>query len=155
MRELVSTKVASFDPSDVVTTSEFGTLEQISYRELVFRYASISDKLMCGSAWLASMLFGASLPAFTLIFGEMIDSIGANSGFESLGTQAKWMLFIGAGVYVFSFFQVSLFSIFAENISHKVKINYFRACLAKDAAWFDENNPTEMAAKIAKETLAI
>jgi hypothetical protein len=49
------------------------------------------------------MMFGAALPGFTLIFGEMIDSIGGN-GFDSLGTQAKWMLIIGAGVYVFSFF---------------------------------------------------
>ena len=104
LRELVSTKVASYDPSDEVKTSEFGTLEQISYRKLVFRFASFSDKMLFGSAWLASMLFGAAMPAFNLIFGEMIDSVGANAGFESLESQAKWMIIIGAGVFVLSFF---------------------------------------------------
>jgi hypothetical protein len=103
LAELVKEKVATYDPSDVAKSSEFGTLEKMSFKELIFRYASGSDKVMFGAAWFASMMFGAALPGFTLIFGEMIDSIGGN-GFDSLGTQAKWMLIIGAGVYVFSFF---------------------------------------------------
>ena len=32
---------------------------------------------------------------------------------------------------------------------------YFRKCLEKDATFYDENNPNEMAAKIAKEISAI
>jgi hypothetical protein len=49
----------------------------------------------------------------------------------------------------------SLFSIFAENIAYKIRIDYFRSCLAKDAAFYDDNNPTEMASKISKEVSAI
>ena len=104
LRELVSTKVASYDPSDEVKTSEFGTLEQISYRKLVFRFASFSDVMMLVSAWLASILMGVAMPVFNFILGEMIDSVGANAGFESLETQAFWMLLIGAAAFVLSFF---------------------------------------------------
>jgi ABC-type multidrug transport system fused ATPase/permease subunit len=32
---------------------------------------------------------------------------------------------------------------------------YFKAVLEKDSTWFDEHNPTEMASKIAKETVTI
>lgn len=32
---------------------------------------------------------------------------------------------------------------------------YFSAVLEKDAEWFDEHNPTEMASKIAKECVTI
>jgi len=32
---------------------------------------------------------------------------------------------------------------------------YFKSCLSKDAEWFDINNPTEMASRIAKKCSAI
>jgi len=50
---------------------------------------------------------------------------------------------------------VTCLSVFAENIQFKIKIKYFEAVLEKDATWFDHNNPTEMASKIAKEVVTI
>ena len=44
------------------------------------------------------------------------------------------------------------FYTFANRLSFKVKIAYFRSCLEKDAAYYDEFPPTEMPAKIVKET---
>jgi len=46
-------------------------------------------------------------------------------------------------------------SIFAENVQFKIKVKYFETVLEKDAEWFDQNNPTEMASKIAKEVVTI
>ena len=65
------------------------------------------------------------------------------------------MVCIGFGVFLFSGFQVMLFSLFAENTVFKTKIQYFSKTLRKDAAFFDEQNPTEMASKISKECSAI
>lgn len=48
-----------------------------------------------------------------------------------------------------------MLSLFAENIAHKTRINYFERCLEKDASWFDDHNPTELASKISKEVSAI
>jgi len=76
-------------------------------------------------ALLASMCFGAALPGFCLLFGEMIDSVGGQGGsnsFDTLSSQALIMVYIGIGVYVFSFLQISMFSMFSENISHKIKV---------------------------------
>lgn len=152
----MSSKIAKYDPSDNTEASEFGTFEKISFSELVFRFSSRSDKMMFVIGWIASTFVGAALPGFSLIWGDMIDSIGGAKGdLDTLETQALYMGYVGVGTFVFCYFQVGFFSIFAENISHKIKVNYFRACLAKDASWFDSNNPTEMAAKIAKETSAI
>ena len=36
-----------------------------------------------------------------------------------------------------------------------MKIEYFKAALAKDAAYYDEQNPNEMASKINKEAAAV
>jgi hypothetical protein len=48
-----------------------------------------------------------------------------------------------------------LFLSFAENLSFKTKVEYFKSCLEKDGEYYDENSPTEMPARITKETDAI
>ena len=50
---------------------------------------------------------------------------------------------------------ISLFDLFAESISFKTKIMYFEKSLEKDATFYDQNNPTEMASRISKECSAI
>ena len=46
-------------------------------------------------------------------------------------------------------------ALFAERIGFKLKLHYFKCCLEKDAAYYDEHNPTEMASRIAKEVSAM
>lgn len=121
------------------------------------------DKVKLIAGLSGSALFGAALPAFCLLFGNMIDGVGntgadtadSSSGYDMLQTQAVYMIFIGLGVWVFSWFQVSMLLLFSESISYKIKIEYFTKCLEKDAAFYDVQNPAEMASKIQKETSAI
>lgn len=65
------------------------------------------------------------------------------------------MLLLGAGMWVFSWLQVTLWATFAQRIAYKTRMVYFARTLEMDAAFYDENNPNEMAAKIAKEVSAI
>ena len=44
---------------------------------------------------------------------------------------------------------------FAENVVFRVKLDYFKKCLEKDADYFDKNNPLELTVKINKETAAM
>jgi ABC-type multidrug transport system fused ATPase/permease subunit len=50
-----------------------------------------------------------------------------------------------------------LYNTFAEKLARKVQVEYFEACLHKDAAFYDDPKqvPTEMPSKIASETEAI
>jgi hypothetical protein len=104
-----------------------------------------NDRIMLYLGQAGAILFGASLPAFCLLFGNMIDGIGkagadtsdSSSGYDALQTQAKYMIYIGFGVYIFSWFQISMFALFAESISFKTRVNYFEACLEKDADFYD------------------
>jgi len=64
-------------------------------------------------------------------------------------------MYIGLGVWAVTFFQMSFLSMFAERIAFRTKIVYYKACLEKDAAWYDAHNPNEMASKISKEIGAI
>lgn len=82
-------------------------------------------------------------------------SQGVGDSYSGLQSQALYMVYIGIAVFICSSTMTSLFSIFAENIAYKIRIDYFKSCLAKDAAFYDDNNPTEMASKISKEVSAI
>lgn len=81
------------------------------------------------------------MPAFCLLFGDMIDGVGNTSAdtdqFGMLQTQAKYMVIIGAGCWVFSWFQTTMLALFSESISFKIKLEYFKKCLEKDADFYD------------------
>ena len=47
------------------------------------------------------------------------------------------------------------FNQFSENVVFRIKLDYFKQCLMKDADYFDKNNPLELTAKINKETAAM
>jgi len=128
--------------------------------DLMFRYADGTDKIMSALAILTSIIFGASMPAFMVIFGELIDSMGSStsadaSGFDNLGGSSMIMVYVAAGMFVVATVNQITFQLFAENIQHKIRIVYFKSCLEKDATWFDSNNPNEMASRIGSECKAI
>jgi len=73
------------------------------------RYMDCADRTKFYLGLFAALLFGGSMPAFCLLFGDMIDSVGSSDGsdgdsFSSLQTQAKYMMYIGLGVWMFSWF---------------------------------------------------
>ena len=61
------------------------------------------------------------------------------------------MIYIGLGTWCMSFFFMGLLMVFEERHGFNLKVSFYRACLEKDGAYFDEHNPNEMAARISKE----
>lgn len=70
-------------------------------------------------------------------------------------SQAYLQIYIAFGVVILSTIQFLFFSRFSNSLSYKIRIAYFRASLRQDAAFYDEQSPTEMATKISKEIEAI
>lgn len=142
--EAVEKKVKTYDPNKN-TDSEFESTEQIGWFEMITRFMDGKDQIKLIGGLFGSALFGAALPAFCLLFGNMIDGVGQtgadtsseSSGFDQLQTQAVYMVYIGLGVWMFSWAQVSSLALFAESISFKIKMEYFRKCLEKDASFYD------------------
>ena len=62
------------------------------------------------------------------------------------------MICVGLIAGFFCTIQNAGLEIFAFSITHKIKMQYFRAVMGKDSTWFDSNNPNELASKIIKET---
>lgn len=123
------------------------------------RYASCGDRLLLYIGSFSAFCMGGALPGFSLFFGDMVDNMGSISfdptAFDSLKNTTKIMLILASALFVVSWIQVSFFSVFAENISHKIRIQYYKKCLDLDASYYDEHNPNEMTSKIVKETDAI
>ena len=118
-----------------------------------------SDILLLVFGFIGAIGFGATAPAFCVIFGEMLDDMGmsasSDNGIENLKWQAKVLVIIGVYAWIVAFFMVSFYALFGERITFKTRIAYFSACLNKDSAYYDEQNPNEMASKIAKECATI
>lgn len=128
--------------------------EQMGFFDLVFRYASSKEKMMWFWATICSVLFGGALPSFCLIFGDMINDVGTGN-FDMLKDSAKAMSIIGVVATICSFSFIALYSVFAVEIAAKIQVEYFKAALTKDAAYYDEHNTNQISAKISKECQAI
>ena len=112
--------------------------------------------MILGFSW--SFIFGAAMPAFCIVFGELVDDMGSmnpGSGNNPMKENTVMMLYVAIAAFVSSAFYISGFSVFSESIQFKLKIEYLKACLMKDAAFYDVQNPNEMASKINKEASAV
>ena len=159
-RKLIEDKVAAYEPDQQKDeNAEFTGTEMISVNDILFRYADKTDLIYyyCGAA--ASFGFGGALPGFCLFFGDMIDKMGATTqgsdGFSSLKDSALYMMYFSLFVWLTSCLQIAFLALFAERVAFKLKIKYFEKCIEKDADYYDQNNPTEMSARISKETAAV
>ena len=65
---------------------------------------------------------------------------------------AYLQIYIAVIVLFISGLMQFFFYTFANRLSFKVKMAYFRSCLEKDAAYYDQFSPTEIPARIVKET---
>lgn len=160
--EAVDKRVKAYDPEagEEDENIEFHEKETVTFTELITRFASGGDYilLLCGCFW--STGFGAAMPGFCLVFGELIDDMGAmetSVGGESnpMKTNTLFMLYVAAGAFVTSAIYISTFAVYSERVALKLRLTYFEKALSKDAAFYDEQNPNEMASKINKEAQAI
>lgn len=64
-------------------------------------------------------------------------------------------IYLAFGVCIVTTFFNYSFNVFSANLSYKIRMKYFERCLEMDAAWYDENNATQMPSKIANESAKI
>jgi hypothetical protein len=62
---------------------------------------------------------------------------------------------VGIAVWIFSYFMYSLLLLFSERVVKKTRTKYLKAILRQESAWFDTINPSELSAKLSKETAAM
>jgi hypothetical protein len=116
--ECVKIKTSTFDPTAAGEEAKDFEGEEGGFCHVAFKYADGCDKCMFFVATIASMMFGLSLPAFCIIFGDMLDSVGQGTGmFDVLGEQAIYMLIMGVWAFVAAGNLIVWYSFFAANVS--------------------------------------
>lgn len=88
-----------------------------------------------------SALFGASFPTMVIIFGQMVDDLGAikiGNGENPMKKNSIIMIYVAFGTFLASSIYIICLSIFGELVSHNLKIIYFKKALEKDAFFYDE-----------------
>jgi len=120
---------------------------------MVMRYASAGEMILFSITVVAILVYGSAQPMFSVLFGASSDTVNSAGHQEKQTTWKRPVQMIGIG-FVAGFFkwvQTAGLEIFAFTISHKIKMQYFKAVMGKDSTWFDANNPNEIATKIVKE----
>lgn len=113
----------------------------------LFRFSTGVERLQMTAACICAAIHGLTMPAFTIIFGEVITSF-ANEKFSGVPVLSRWFLVLGAGAAVLSFLQVRLQLVPAQRVVARIRMRYFEALLRQDATFFDENDPAELVSRM-------
>ena len=79
LQEALSKAVKSYDPEaeERDESLEFHETEAVSFCEMITRFSDGCDKILAYTGFFWSFLFGASMPGFCIIFGELVDDMGS------------------------------------------------------------------------------
>ena len=82
-----------------------------------------------------------------------MDSFGPTSTdiIGSISIICLAMALIGSGMWLVCYIYVASLVTMAENVTRRTRVAYLRSVLNQEIAWFDENNATELPAKIVRE----
>eukprot|EP01083_Nonionella_stella_P181334 649235_1 len=92
---------------------------------------------------LGGVLNGATMPAFFVLFGDLIDMGSGTAGLdlEEMGLDLMWKFLIcGAGFFLFNLFQYISFGYYGAKISCAVRKAYFELLLQQEVGYYDEKN---------------
>lgn len=130
----------------------------VSYSKL-YCLASTSDKLMMYFGWMSACITGCGMPSFVFLIGDVIDSFSPSTKPEdtvkTINKMSLIFTLVGFAVWLFSYFLYSLLLLFSERVVKKIRVKYLESILRQESAWFDTVNPSELSARLTKESAAI
>jgi ATP-binding cassette, subfamily B (MDR/TAP), member 1 len=121
--------------------------------------ASTADKFLMWIGWISAMITGFGMPSFVFIIGDIIDSFKPTANVEdTIKTVSKMSLIftlVGIAVWFFSYVMYSSLLLFSDRVTKKIRTKYLESILRQESAWFDTINPSELSARLSKESAAI
>ncbi|CAL4954981.1 unnamed protein product [Urochloa decumbens] len=125
----------------------------------MFRYADRLDVLLMVVGAVGAVANGMAAPLVTVLFGNVIDSFGGSTTQNIIHKVSKVVLnfiYLGIGAAVFSFLQVSCWTMAGERQSARTRSLYLNAVLRQDIAFFDTELTTGQAvSRMSSDTLVI
>lgn len=101
-----------------------------------------SDKLYVTIGCLSALIMGLSIPAFAIIFGEILGTLSDPSPAKIQENVSLYsLLFVVMGILsgIASFLQIFMFGVTGERLTMRLRNMTFNAMLRQEIAWFDES----------------
>lgn len=132
--------------------------KNISFFKLFCYKNNIKEKILLAIAFITAIMAGITFPAFGLLLGEAINTLGRNSQedkIESVSAVCVMFLYIGIFVLVSNFLSIFLFGLHSYKLSQKIREDYFKTLMKQEQNYFDNMNPFELSTKIDQELKTI
>lgn len=123
----------------------------------LFRFANPMERfVILPLAFLCSVLNGLTMPAFALIFREMIDALtteDTDQVNEKMEDAALLFVYVGIATIFLSYGEAGLFAYTAETQTHRLRKLYLGAILRQDVGYFDTRKTGEIVTTVATDTV--
>jgi ATP-binding cassette subfamily B (MDR/TAP) protein 1 len=136
---------------------------RVSYKDL-YRYATRKDFMILSVAYVASIISGAALPMFTLVFGtltQQISSFFTGDGpspeqfQQTINHNTLYFVYLGIGILVFNSIDTYIHVDRGEVLASRIRQHYLAGVLRQNIAYFDKLGPGEVTTRIINDTNAI
>jgi len=104
---------------------------------------------------LGALIHGGILPAFALLFGEVLNQLSIadkDELFESIQSLAPYFVLAGAVAWVATYVQAAFFQVTAQRQSTKIRDEYLRAMFRQEVGWFDKIGTGALITRISGDT---
>ena len=155
------TMAATLSPSEQIILNHqlYNPSVKIGFFSL-YRYASSLDIFILIIASLAAIVGGAALPVFTVLFGQLtssfqkitIDAISFDHFNHELTKNVFYFIYLGVGELVTISIATIGFVYTGDHVVQKIRIEYLRAILRQNIAFFDSLGPGEITSRITADT---
>lgn len=130
----------------------------ISYFTL-FRFATPFDLLLLAIAAICSIISGAALPMFTLVFGSitqvfndfLVNGTDPDEFQSVVNDKTLYFLYLGIGIGVTSYLQTFLHVDRGEVIVARIRKSYLQAVLRQNIGYFDRVGAGEVTSRITND----
>lgn len=115
----------------------------------VFALATWTDGVSIVLGTIGAILSGCAMPAFSVLFGEMLDSLNEGGDFQKSVNTLSIIFAIVAGINLITgTIQVYFWSCAGERLSQRLREKYVNAILRQEIGWFDVNGAGELSTKV-------
>eukprot|EP01132_Coremiostelium_polycephalum_P000417 gene417-527_t len=132
---------------------------QVSFFSM-FRYAKPFDYFLMILGTLGAIANGVAMPAMSIVFGQLMNSFGGSNAndpnfnlTEEITRLSLYFVYIGCGVFVCSYFEVTFWMMAGDRQALKCRKEYLKAILRQEIGWYDITKSSELATRITSDTL--
>ena len=121
----------------------------------LFRFGDPCDAFMIFIGIIGAIGSGGVLPAFSLLFGDLINSINdpdPSVAADAVRDIALKYLWVGLGMFAAGYFRVFGFTASAKRQAHRFRMRYFKEMLRQDVGWHDLTPGKEFTSKLSDAT---